>query len=769
MWLTQRLKTTRNKRTSDGRRFAFIEELRGVAALAVVLYHAHEGRHIAQVMTSLPAWAQWPIEHGYLGVAVFFVLSGFVVAHSLAGRDVTAAFAFRYLTRRFLRLAPPYWVAIMLVIVFAMISDYAIASRKVAAITPGQIVAHLLYLQDAFGYSQISPVFWTLCLEIQFYVVFVALLYFARRMAGASGTDDWTLAVLAASALVSAMWPLGLVDSKPWATSFLVMWYSFLLGAGAFWSWQRPQLQPFFLAFSALLLAAGVILQNSTTVTCSLTALILWNAARCGFLQAGIGWRWLQMLGAISYSLYLTHNVITGATVRVGHSLTGHSLGYEIFWWAIALAASIAVSVALWHWVEKPSISLAGRVKLGDGSHKTATASAWPNLSNFPQIDNAQGLNKPVMLCVSGTIASDIREQIASGARPRADYLELARTLDADLVDFGTARATNGRFGAILERLGGANVLLAYTCWRRRKVYKAIVTDGEQIGLPLAALLKLTPGIRPCHLMIVHVLSVPKKMLFLDWLGVQSCIDRFVTYSHWQKQFIEHRWQLSADRVAWTPFMVDHHFFAPDTVSPKPTKRPQICAVGLERRDYATLLEAVQGLDADVVIAAASPWSKIKDTTSQQTLPSNVTVKSFSQYDLRQLYAESQFLVMPLQPVDFQAGITAILEAMAMGKAVVCSRVPGQSDAVLHGENGLYVDHTDPMALRRTITLLLSQPELAAQMGTSGRQRIESHMNLDRYAQGFAKLVKDSVDSGSKSTASSLANSAGSITPQANI
>ena len=59
-------------------------------------------------------------------------------------------------------------------------------------------------------------------------------------------------------------------------------------------------------------------------------------------------------------------------------------------------------------------------------------------------------------------------------------------------------------------------------------------------------------------------------------------------------------------------------------------------------------IKAVEGLDIDVVIAAGSPWSKYKDSTSEYPIPENVTVKKFSQYELRQLYANSTLMVMPL-------------------------------------------------------------------------------------------------------------------------
>jgi glycosyltransferase involved in cell wall biosynthesis len=356
-------------------------------------------------------------------------------------------------------------------------------------------------------------------------------------------------------------------------------------------------------------------------------------------------------------------------------------------------------------------------------------------------------MSKRVLLTVSGVIAADIHEQIARGQRPRADYLELARGFDADILDYAAARAATGRLGAMLGRIGGPNLVLTYACWKMRKRYQAIFTDGEQIGLPLAAFLKLTPGPRPRHLMIVHVISEPKKAFFLDWLGVQSCIDRFLTYSTWQQKFIRRRWALGDDRVLWTPFMVDQDFFAPGQVAPRRDEQPQICAVGLERRDYVTLLRAVEVLDVHVVIAAASPWSKREGGMAGQSIPTNVTVRKFTQYELRQLYADSRFIVMPLENVNFQAGVTAILEAMALARAVVCSRVPGQTDVVAEGENGHYVPPGDAPALRAEIARLLADPDEAERLGANGRRLIEREMNLDRYVERLTRIVDDTITS----------------------
>lgn len=384
-----------------------------------------------------------------------------------------------------------------------------------------------------------------------------------------------------------------------------------------------------------------------------------------------------------------------------------------------------------------------------------------------------------VLLTVSGTIAQGIKEQIAQKKRPYADYMAMADTFGADLLDYGEARRQSSWFGGLLEKVGGPNLLMAWSCFTQRHRYEVIFTDGEQIGMPLALLTKffgVFGGRGARHLMIVHILSVGKKMLFFDWLRIQSDIDIFFVYSTWQKRFIENRWNVPSERVVFTPFMVDADFFAPHQVTAGASelskelllpaletrkeayagiadagtsangetsrKQPMICSVGLEFRDYPTLMKAVKGLDVHVVVAAGSPWSKREDSTAGEEIPKNVTVRRFTQYDLRQVYGDCNFMVMPLYNVDFQAGVTAILEAMAMSKAVICSQTPGQTDVVVEGETGLYVPPGDAEALKKAIEYLLNNPQEAERMGRAGRKRIEDEMSLDCYVEGLNPYVQ---------------------------
>jgi glycosyltransferase involved in cell wall biosynthesis len=349
-----------------------------------------------------------------------------------------------------------------------------------------------------------------------------------------------------------------------------------------------------------------------------------------------------------------------------------------------------------------------------------------------------------VLLSVSGIIATDAEAKAASGQTPRRDYLELAGGLGADMIDYAAARRTTGALGRVLERIGGPDLTLAWACFKRRAHYRVILTDGEQVGIPLATMLKFLGRRNARHVMIVHILSVGKKIIFFDRLRIHSHIDRFLVYSTWQKHFIESRWGVPPQRVTWMPFQVDAHFFRPAAIPGLPAPDgATICSVGLEFRDYPTLMEAVRPLPAvQVVIAAGSPWSKRADTTAGAAIPANVSVRRFTQYELRELYARCRFVVVPLYNVEFQAGVTTILEAMAMAKAVIVTRTPGQTDVVKEGETGLYVPQGDVAALQEAIQRLLDNPAEAERMGRAGRKVIEESMSLDCYVQRIAEYVK---------------------------
>jgi glycosyltransferase involved in cell wall biosynthesis len=345
-----------------------------------------------------------------------------------------------------------------------------------------------------------------------------------------------------------------------------------------------------------------------------------------------------------------------------------------------------------------------------------------------------------VLLTVSGTIPDDLRAQIAAGRRPRADYVEMAAAFDAELLDRAGAQGAVGPAAPLLARLG-ADLPLAWACFRRRKRLDVVFTDGEQVGIPYAALTGLVRR-RPRHIMIGHVLSPRKKAFLHRALRLQRRVDTLVVYATAQRRFAIEQLGYRPEQVVLSTFMVDTDFWRPDAVSPSPRVRPLLCAVGQERRDYPTLVAAVRDLDVDVAIAAVSPWSKYADSTSGLDVPAHVTARGYDLFKLRQLYADAAFVVVPLEATDFQAGITTILEAMAMGKSVVCTATPGQTDVIVDGENGVYVPVADAGALRAAIERLLADPAEAARLGASGRRWVVEHAGLDGYVERLAALVR---------------------------
>jgi glycosyltransferase involved in cell wall biosynthesis len=343
-------------------------------------------------------------------------------------------------------------------------------------------------------------------------------------------------------------------------------------------------------------------------------------------------------------------------------------------------------------------------------------------------------------LTVSGTIPDGLAEAVAAGRRPRADYVVIADQLGADLIDHREAVPRGGSVGRLIRRVIGENAALAWACFRSQRQYDVIVTDGEQVGLPYAVLTWFSrKQHRPRHSMIVHIMSVRKKVMLFKALRLGRRIDSMLVYATAQREFAVRELGMPPEHVHLMSFMVDTEFFSPDAVVPRP--RRMICTAGLEFRDYDTLVEAVRDLDVEVVIAAASPWSKRRNEVGEQPLPGNVTVCKLSQFELRQLYADAMFVVMPLRESDFQAGVTAILEAMAMSKAVVCTRTTGQTDVIVDGETGLYVPPSDAVGMRKAIAELLGDPNEAARLGAAGRQWVCVHADVATYASRLAQFV----------------------------
>lgn len=344
--------------------FDLLQVLRGLAALWVVVFHIWTLQSIRTLYAAMPSpWRELVFDDGRGGVAVFFVLSGFVIAHSLWGKRVDARYAGTFAIRRSLRLDPAYWLSIPLAVGTTALIALA-HGEPLGWPATGTVIGHLLYLQELLALPEIQVVYWTLTYEVQFYLVTLLgawLWCHARARSRRAAQAAWLLpAAFIASAVASSL------GDQQWMPPgvFLNYWFAFAAGALAYAAgWRRAGATP----AVALALVAGIALWRAPgtvevfNTPAMLTALGLFVAARAGWLTTGGGQRWLIGLGAISYSLYLVHFpilMLSGSVVRrvFGDGIvndTGKVLAY--------LVLCLGGATLFWRLVEAPTHRLAQR------------------------------------------------------------------------------------------------------------------------------------------------------------------------------------------------------------------------------------------------------------------------------------------------------------------------------------------------------------------------------------------------------------------------
>ncbi|HEX7771135.1 MAG TPA: acyltransferase, partial [Pyrinomonadaceae bacterium] len=169
----------------ESRRLRGIDALRGAAALGVVFYHAVEqGKNIPDNLLHYPVRAiQFASSFGYIGVFLFFVISGFCIhmqwaKAKAAGIEPDIRFG-PFWKRRIRRLYPPYIITLLL---FLLLTAWT-AGIDVTHFFVYDVVMHLLMLHnlDASTCYSINGVFWTLAIEEQLYLAYFLLLFMRVR------------------------------------------------------------------------------------------------------------------------------------------------------------------------------------------------------------------------------------------------------------------------------------------------------------------------------------------------------------------------------------------------------------------------------------------------------------------------------------------------------------------------------------------------------------------------------------------------------------
>jgi len=344
---------TQSKPPTGLSRISTIDSLRGIASLAVCWFHLTNGNPIFLQDGILKTSGSY----GWLGVEMFFVILGFVIPFSLHKANYELKFFGTFVAKRIIRLDPPYLVSIVIILVLGFISVHIPGFRgEPFKVSPVMVLLHLGYLNVFFGYEWLNPVFWTLAIELQYYLLIGSI--YPLISSEKTFRRYLVFAILGAAALLfksEAFLP-------HWLFLFLMGIVTFNLQSGLI---ARSQ---YFVILS--LFGIGLFFTHGLVIC----AVGLSTALLIAFVR--IEARIFTFLGAISYSLYLLHVPIGGRVINFA-THHPHSIGIKILFLAVALAAAIFASYLLYLFVEKPSQKLSSKIRYRRSSNQsssTATA-----------------------------------------------------------------------------------------------------------------------------------------------------------------------------------------------------------------------------------------------------------------------------------------------------------------------------------------------------------------------------------------------------------
>lgn len=332
------------ERVAPRSRLRGLDGLRFLAAAVVLGYH-YTGIGIPQ--WGAPPHDVFPVlnhvtRYGFLGVQLFFVISGFVILMTAFGRPITG-----FAASRVARLFPAYWAAVALTVALQLVWD---GGRNPSLMDSA---INLTMLQEAWDVPNVQGAFWTLWFEMKFYLligVFILVGITRRRVIAFAVL--WPLVAELARATDSGLLSSLLIPS--YAPYFAVGMLLFLVykDGGDLAVWLGIGLTTI-LAVRQAYHYAGTAAEHVgapvSPVVCGLAVMAM--VALVWALSAGplrhVDWRVLSTLGALTYPLYLVHGQLGFAVIDVLHD--------DVSRWAvlaIAAALSLAVAVLLHYLVE---------------------------------------------------------------------------------------------------------------------------------------------------------------------------------------------------------------------------------------------------------------------------------------------------------------------------------------------------------------------------------------------------------------------------------
>lgn len=304
-----RISTSMETNTQTKTRFYEIDLLRFISAFFVVIFHYTYTGYMEGFSTIADFENVREISrYAYMGINFFFVISGFVIFMSIEKGS-----ARHFLVSRFSRLFPAYWAALCLTTLITVL-----IGADVFTVTPWQFISNITMVNELFSVKAIDSAYWTLFIELQFYLLVYILLLF-----GLMKYVQQFIAVVLIVSLIALYLPIAQADTM-W-TEIFPHWSGYFACGGVFYLLRRDGINYYRLAL--VVIAFLYVLKQSTlfgelmsswfNIEFNLTIIVIINsvffASFCitvfckgHFLRQ----RWCYYLGILTYPLYLIHQHI---------------------------------------------------------------------------------------------------------------------------------------------------------------------------------------------------------------------------------------------------------------------------------------------------------------------------------------------------------------------------------------------------------------------------------------------------------------------------
>jgi len=328
---------------SKQKQIPVIVTLRGVAALMVCLYHF--------ICTTTDYFDHELLlnvfNYGKKGVQVFFIISGIVIPYSMLKANYTHALFKNFILKRFIRIEPPYLLAVVVGITYTIVRGFIPSSNDIDLVpSVRDTFLHIAYLIPFVdGARWINPVFWTLAIEFQYYL-FLALI-FPLVNSKNNKLSKWLFAAI-----------IIFLPFTYHSSSFFIQWAS-LFGLGIFYILYLFKKYTVYEYLLLSLICAISVFINLGWVDLLVGVITLSVIHLVPNYKSKLG----EFFGQISYSLYLLHSIIGAAFINfMTHKFNEP---YQKFFVVLAgLLISIISAYLFWRIIERPSQKIAQKIKM---------------------------------------------------------------------------------------------------------------------------------------------------------------------------------------------------------------------------------------------------------------------------------------------------------------------------------------------------------------------------------------------------------------------